>query len=527
MHFKTKILENEYFWGGEVASGTDMPISKGSRYCRDYRICAHNQFMPMFLSSEGRYIWSDKSFKVWVENGELCFEGEGNFELYEGGSCLRDAYLHAMENHVPFDQTRKQGKTLPREFFKSAQFNGWVEFDYEPTQKGILEYAHGIIDSGFEPGILMIDEGWHERYGIWDFDKHKFPDPKAMIDELHSLGFIVMLWVTPYVTADGVSFCKTTGQIFSPDTYDKCFLRNKEGEVAIVKWWNGYSAILDLRKECDREYLSKRLDYLMNEYGVDGFKCDGGSYYCYARENMINGTPRDDHNQEALNLAWNEFGARYKYHEYKDTFKGGGKATIQRLCDREHTWTDYGIGALLPCAILQGLFGHPFICPDMIGGGSWLDKYLPDFKLDEELFIRMAQASALFPMMQFSLAPWRCLSKESFDMVFDAYKLHLEFSEEIIAQVSNAEKTGEPILRSLEYNDPHQGYAPITDELMLGNDILICPVITKGTTEKEITFPYGKWQDENGNIYEGRSKQILKTPLNKLLWFVNKHMKDK
>ena len=519
MLFKTKILENEYFWGGEVASGTDMPISKGGRYCRDYRIYAHNQFMPMFLSSEGRYIWSDKSFKVWVENGELCFEGEGNFELYEGGSCLRDAYLHAMENHFPFDQTRKQGKTLPREFFKSAQFNGWVEFDYEPTQKGILEYAHGIIDSGFEPGILMIDEGWHERYGIWDFDKHKFPDPKAMIDELHSRGFIVMLWVTPYVTADGVSFCKTTGQMFSPDTYDKCFLRNKEGEVAIVKWWNGYSAILDLRKECDREYLSKRLDYLMNEYGVDGFKCDGGSYYCYARENMINGTPRDDHDQEALNLAWNEFGARYKYHEYKDTFKGGGKATIQRLCDREHKWTDYGIGALLPCAILQGLFGHPFICPDMIGGGSWLDKYLPDFKLDEELFIRMAQASALFPMMQFSLAPWRCLSKESFDVVFDAYKLHLAFSEEIIAQVSNAEKTGEPILRSLEYNDPHQGYAPITDELMLGNDILICPVITKGTTEKEITFPYGKWQDENGNIYEGRSKQILKTPLSKLLWF--------
>ena len=225
MLFKTKILENECFWGGEVASGTDMPISKGSTYCRDYRIYAHNQFMPMFLSSEGRYIWSDKSFKVWVENGELCFEGEGNFELYEGGSCLRDAYLHAMENHFPFDQTRKQGKTLPREFFKSAQFNGWVEFDYEPTQKGILEYAHGIIDSGFEPGILMIDEGWHERYGIWDFDKHKFPDPKAMIDELHSLGFIVMLWVTPYVTADGVSFCKTTGQMFSPDTYDKCFLR--------------------------------------------------------------------------------------------------------------------------------------------------------------------------------------------------------------------------------------------------------------------------------------------------------------
>ncbi len=519
MIFKTKILDGEYFWGGCVNDGTDMPICKDSIYCRDYRIHAHNQFMPFFISSKGRYIWSEKSFKVWIENGYLCFEGDSDFELYEGGSCLRDAYLDAMNKHFPFEETRKNGKRLPREFFKSAQFNCWTEFDYEPTQEKILEYAHGIVDNGFEPGILMIDEGWHTRYGQWKFDLHKFPDPKAMIDELHELGFIVMLWVTPYVTADGVDFCKATRDIFSPDTYDKQFLRNKEGEVAIIRWWNGHSAILDLRKECDRKYLSDRLEFLMTEYGVDGFKCDGGAYDCYARENIINGTPAPDHDQAELNLAWNEFGAKFKYHEYKDTFKGGGKPTIQRLCDREHSWGNYGIGALLPCAILQGLFGHPFICPDMIGGGSWTDKYLPDFKLDGELFIRMAQASSLFPMMQFSLMPWKHLSKEDFDIVYDAYRLHIKLSHKIISEVENAERTGEPILRSLEYNYPNKGYAPITDEFMLGEDILVCPITTKGTFKKEIVFPSGYWSDEDGRIYKGDSKILLDTPLNKLLWF--------
>ncbi len=522
MIFKTQILDDEYFWGGEVASGTDMPISKESVYNRDFRTFAHNQFMPFFISSKGRYIWSDKSFRVWIENGYLCFEGDSDFEMYDSGNCLRDAYLDVMNKHFPFKETRKDGKQLPREFFRSAQFNCWTEFDYEPTQKKVLEYAHGIIDNGFEPGILMIDEGWHTRYGQWKFDLHKFPNPKAMIEELHSLGFIVMLWITPYVTADGVDFCKATRDIFNPDYYDKQFLRNKEGEVAIIKWWNGTSAILDLRKEWDRRYLSDRLEFLMKEYGVDGFKCDGGAYECYARENIINGTPCDDHDQAELNLAWNEFGAKFKFHEYKDTFKGGGKPTIQRLCDREHTWNSYGIGALLPCAILQGLFGHPFICPDMIGGGSWTDKYLPDFKLDEELFIRMAQASALFPMMQFSLMPWKWLSKEAFGAVYDAYKLHIAFSSTIIKEVENAEKTGEPILRSLEYNDPHQGYAPITDEFMLGNDILVCPIITKGTYKKEITFPQGTWIDEDGNTYKGRSKILLDTPVDKLLWFKRK-----
>ncbi|MBO5374852.1 MAG: glycoside hydrolase [Clostridia bacterium] len=519
MEFRVKFKENEFFWGGAVADGTDMPINSNSHYCKDYKFDAHNQMMPLFLSSLGRYIWSDKSFKVWVENGELCFEGDGNFELYEQGTCLRDAYVASMEKHFPFEQTRKLGKTLPRDFFKTAQFNTWVEFNYEPTQKGVLEYAHAIVDNGFDPGILMIDEGWHKRYGQWQFDPYKFPDPRAMIDELHSLGFIVMLWVTPMVTADGVDFCKAIGSLFNPEGYDKLFLRNNEGKVALIEWWNGYSAILDLRKECDRKYLGDKLDFLMSEYGVDGFKFDGGSYFMYSPKSMINGTPRDDHDQEALNLAWNEFGAKYTYHEYKDTFKGGGKPTIQRLCDREHVWQGGGIESLLPCSILQGLFGHPFICPDMIGGGSWTDDYQPGFKIDEELFIRMAQASALFPMMQFSRAPWKCLSENAYRSIIDAYKLHISMSDEIIELVSNAEKTGEPILRSLEYNDPHQGYATIADEFMLGEDILVCPIITKGTYQKNITFPFGKWTDSDGSIYEGRSVITLDSPVEKLLWF--------
>ena len=522
MILRVEIKENEYFWCGEVNSGTDMPINKESKYDRDFRTYAHNQMMPLVLSSLGRYIWSESSFRIFVENGFLCVEGKDDLKLYEAGTCLRDAYLCAMERHFPFNETRVQKKTLPREFFKTAQFNTWVEFTYNPTQKGVLEYAHAIIDNGFDPAILIIDEGWHTRYGQWKFDEHKFPNPKAMIKELHDLGFTVMLWVTPYVTADGMEFAMDTRDMFNPKHHKDLFLRDADGEVAIIKWWNGFSAILDLRKECDREYLKSKLDFLMNEYGVDGFKFDGGSYSCYATSNMINKNPAKDHDQAALNIAWNEFGSQYKFHEYKDTFKGGGKATIQRLCDREHTWTNGGINTLIPCSLLQGLFGHPFVCPDMIGGGSWTDELTPGFKFDEELFIRMAQASALFPMMQFSFAPWRVLSKESYKLVVDAYRLHHDMAQEIITLVENAEKTGEPILRNLEYACPHHGYEKITDEFLLGNDILVCPVVTKGTFEKNIVFPCGTWTDENGNEYEGNKTYLIKTPLEKLTWFRRK-----
>ena len=104
-------------------------------------------------------------------------------------------------------------------------------------------------------------------------------------------------------------------------------------------------------------------------------------------------------------------------------------------------------------------------------------------------------------------------------MVTRAAQLHKSMADEIITLVRDAERTGEPIVRTLEYNDPHQGYEKITDEYMLGDDILVCPVITKGTFEKDITFPQGLWKNEDGKIYEGRQVVHMPTPVDKLLWF--------
>lgn len=512
MEFRVKFLPGEYFWGGSTAFGADMPISAESEYNMDFIALPSNQMTPLFLSNKGRYIWSDNTFKVWVENGELCFDGLEDFELVEAGTCLRDAYLAAMKKHFPFS-----GKTMPHEFFTTAQYNTWMEFTYHPTQEGVLRYAHDIVDNGFEPGILIIDEGWHTRYGQWKFDFHKFPDPKAMIDELHELGFIVMLWVTPLVTVDGQDFIQTMRHDFNPETYDKLFMRNKAGQVAFVEWWNGFSAILDFRKECDFEFMDSKLQFLMKEYGVDGFKFDGGGYRMYNA--IMNGEPRDDHDAKALNIAWNDFGARYKFHEYKDTFMGMGKPTIQRLRDKNHRWTNNGIDSIIPGSVLQGIMGYPFICPDMIGGGAWVDKHLRSHTFDEELFVRMAQVSALFPMMQYSWAPWDALSEENCKLVLEAGQLHKRMADEIIELVDEAAKTGEPVVRSLEYNDPGNGYETIKDQYMLGTDILVCPVVTKGTFEKDIVFPEGTWKDEDGNIFEGRSVVKMPSPLNKLLWF--------
>jgi alpha-glucosidase (family GH31 glycosyl hydrolase) len=262
----------------------------------------------------------------------------------------------------------------------------------------------------------------------------------------------------------------------------------------------------------------------MKDYGIDGFKFDGGTVHMYHAENVINAPVREDHDPYAMNKAWNEFGRRYTYHEYKDTYHGGGINCIQRLLDRRHRWTNGGIDTLIPCTIAQGLIGHPFTCPDMIGGGEWsfFHRVGENNVISEELFVRMAQVSALCPMMQFSWAPWRSLSEENLGYVVDAAKLHKKFAPEIIRLVKISETSGEPIVRSLEYNDPGKGYEMIVDQFMVGEDILVCPVVTPDTFKKECAFPEGTWLDEDGNEYAGGQYHVIDTPLSKLRYFVRK-----
>ncbi len=522
MKYTYEILENEYWWGGTIDDGTLMPFSRQTAgYKRDFRLNAENQTMPLYLSSKGRYIWSEQPFAVTIDGGKFELDGE-EIILVEAGACLRDAYLAAMRVHFPFT-----GEVPPLEFFETAQYNTWMEFTYNPTEQGVLEYAHAIVDNGFKPGILIIDEGWHRPYGDWSFDLVKFPHPKEMIDELHALGFKVMLWVVPYVTCSGLKFISGIREDLNPESYDSTFMRNEKGQPIIIHWWNGYSAILDFTNPADVKFLDDQLQALMRDYGVDGFKFDGGTLQAYSNNAVINGqhkgTADGTYSPMKQNIAWNDFGARYKYHEYKDTFKGGGKPVIQRLRDRGHRWDYDGINTILPNSLAQGLIGHPFICPDMIGGGEWSYNVIPGFKVDEELFIRMAQASVFFPMMQFSWAPWRVLSKESFEIVREAARLHSKLAPELVAIIRECAMTGEPIMRTLEYQYPHCGYESITDEFLCGDDILVCPVVTKGTLEREIVFPAGEWIDMEGNRYPA-GRRVVPTPLESLTWFRRVHV---
>ncbi len=202
-NLKITIKDGEYWWGGSVNQGHNMPFSKDTDYSFDLIGGGEtDQFAPLLLSSTGRYVWSEEAFTIGIKNGEISLEGNSEIRLYEGYENLKGAYLAAMAKHFPFT-----GEMPDELFWKAPQYNTWIELGTDQTTEKILDYAKGILENGLPAGVLMIDGGWQEDYGIYDeFNRRKIPDPKYLTDELHKMGFKVRMWVSPVIASAGAIY---------------------------------------------------------------------------------------------------------------------------------------------------------------------------------------------------------------------------------------------------------------------------------------------------------------------------------
>ena len=497
------LMEGEQFWGGCVTDGRAMPFGATSFERNLHGDTRGNQAQPLLISNKGRYVWCEEPFGFKFDGRSLTVQSDnGVIQFDKVGDSLRDAYRHVSRTYFP-----STGELPDEMLFTRPQYNTWIELIYDQREDRIRRYADDILGNGFPAGVLMIDDNWQEDYGVWEFHPGRFQDPKGMMHRLHDQGFKVMLWICPYFSPD----CETF-RLLNKKGY---FLKDKRGGTYICKWWNGYSASLDLTHPEAVKYFQGRLGYLVDEYGVDGFKLDAGDARAYKDPNI---KAREAVSPNEFSERWAALGLPFKLNEYRACWKLAGQPLAQRLRDKGHNWRD--LQQLIPDALAQGLMGYAFMCPDMIGGGEYSFFYNnPDKPLDQELIVRSAQCSALMPMMQFSVAPWRVLSEENMTICREMALLHERMGHEILNMAKASAKSGEPIVRPMEYMYPHQGYAEIKDQFLLGENILVAPVLEKRARSRSVILPPGKWRGDDGSLAEGPCTQTIDAPLARLPWY--------
>ena len=255
---------------------------------------------------------------------------------------------------------------------------------------------------------------------------------------------------------------------------------------------------------------------MQKDYGIDGFKFDAGDPERYLEED-VEVFDKKSYDTEQTTL-WAKLGLEFPYNEFRACWRLGGQALVQRLGDKKYAWE--GVARLVPDMIAAGLNGYAYACPDMIGGGeygSFLNVNTADF--NQKLIVRSCQIHSMMPMMQFSVAPWRILSKENLATCIKYAKWHEQLGDYIIEQARKSAQTGEPIVRSMEYAFPNEGFATCTDQYLLGDRYLVAPVMSDNDT-RSVKLPKGKWKDDTDKTYKGGKTYTLKVPLERLPWFI-------
>ncbi len=147
---------------------------------------------------------------------------------------------------------------------------------------------------------------------------------------------------------------------------------------------------------------------------------------------------------------------------------------------------------------------------------------------DPELYIRWTQFGLLSPIAHL------------FGMEHPNYKEPWAYGDEALANFKKYDEmryrlapylysamyenhlTGKPLMRALvlEYQDDPNVYS-ITDQYLLGNDIMVCPVVTKGAKTRTVYLTEGNWINYwTGKKHSGKSYVNVLCPLDELPIFI-------
>jgi alpha-glucosidase (family GH31 glycosyl hydrolase) len=509
-----RLAPSGLWYGGGFQGFRDpqtFPLNQARIGPKAFLAAGNTQGTPVWYSTKGVAVWiKTKHDFVYSVNGGPAGPANGlfNAEMPAGSSLEYEILLAPNVRDIVRRVVADIGRpasTPPAEYFRLPIYTTWVEHKVGVSQQKVLEYARAIRRNELPAGLIEIDDKWESRYGDMEFDREKFPDAKSMNVELHRLGFRVTLWVHPFVNVDSQTF-QTSGSLLMKDASE---------HPGLIKWWNGDAAIWDFTNPDAAGEFRARLDRLRKEYGFDGFKFDGGD---------VNFVPRDlrAHRQitaaEYADVYNREAAAYFPWEETRVGVYSQPLGVVQRLIDKQSVWgKENGLAATLPEAIAVSLRGFPYVMPDMVGG----NQYDGD-TIEKELLIRWAQASALMPLLQFSVGAWH-FDEETVRLVREASQLHVRFAPYIVKLAGAAPQTGEPILRPVWYNFPEDREAlPLVDEFMLGDAVLVAPVLQKGATTRSVYLPAGQWKDfRNGEILAGgRWLKSYAAPLDTLPIFI-------
>ena len=172
--------------------------------------------------------------------------------------------------------------------------------------------------------------------------------------------------------------------------------------------------------------------------------------------------------------------------------------------------TDIAVREGRPClanaiekTLTLGLLGYPYVLADGFGVPKGRQAFL-NSQPSRDLYIRWMQMAAFFPAYKFSVPPW-LYDEETVGLARNLSRLHDRLVLTAIRAAGlreEVEREGLPIVRPVWWLDPGNPEVHarrVDDEFLVGDSLLVAPVLCEGVTRRSVYVPRGVWSDRLRN----------------------------
>lgn len=400
-------------------------------------------------------------------------------------------------------------------------------WSYYPESR-VREIASGLRERNLPADTIVLDIDYMDGYRVFTWDNERFPDPKKLMEDLRAQGFRVITIVDPGVKVDpGYS-------IYDDGLAKDLFVKHADGRVFEGTVWPGVTAFPDFTRAEARDWWADQHKPALLDMGIAGIWNDMNEPSCFARNTFAEDTLQGEKGEELPHGEWHN---AYGFLMSKATFEGlkrlkpnerpfvltrSGYAGIQRYSavwmGDNHSWWEH-LFTHMPILMGMGLSGVPFVGCDV--GGFQGDP-------SGELLARWMQVGSLTPFFRNHAAagtaaqePW--VFGGRIESICRRYmELRYELMPFLYGEFRKAAQTGLPIMRPLLLEFPSDpAVANLSDQFMVGQDLMAAPIYQPGADHRMVYFPSGAWRDFwSGERIVGPSYQVVKAPLETMPLYV-------
>lgn len=411
--------------------------------------------------------------------------------------------------------------------------------DENDNQAQVLDDIQQIRTRDLATSGIWFDRPYATGVNTFDFDATKFPAPETMLAALHDAGLRYAIWQVPYVAAADRDDPAPAQNAYATE---HGFFPPMIG-VPVNQWGKP----IDFTNPDAYAWWKQNLSaYTLplggGGLGVEGFKLD------YAEDIVLglSGTRTPWQFADGSDERTMHYGYTMLYHQiHRELLDTNGGFLLTRTGrwgdqtkgmiiwpgDLDADLTKFGdtppgesrrvVGGL-PTALSFGLglsaSGFPFYASDTGG----YRKSPPN----NETWLRWVEANAVWPAMQVgdssSQMPWEFTAQNGRSQAsLDAYRiyarLHMRLFPYVWTYAKQIAATGRPIARpyGLQYHFENE---QLSDQYVLGDYLMVAPVITAGQTSRAVKFPgasdwYDWWSGEHVALGTMAAAPLDKLPL--------------